>query len=607
MKKMLALVLSVVLLFGLLPMAIPVTAELSVDFKTATWNDGNLTLAWNQTETTGYAVSKVRLNGTQEMSIQSNTGRLSINASDFRPGQTAEVGFVADGTQTIEWVAVPTVSFSVKTGLDAYKSDNYIHIQAEDQFGNALPAGTRVTITLDDGVQKVPLTKLLDDNGAAIADVRNFVNFIDATISVEEATVGNITYLTSSVKVDMTAKDLTVQTKMTLSSVSGKVAATVVDESGAPLDGVPVVLDFGSNSGYKTVVTDANGVALFDIDAASTMKIVCRVGDWMEGHVTYKGCTATFAPATSSSTSSTTTTTTDETDEGSTTKTTASTTEGFGLITGVGTTMHPSGYEGYIAVDALFDTGVLDAFGLSEQDFRNRAQLLLKEDEYEDLLEDDAMLMLSIRYSDAKITKEQIRKSIKSNKDLSAFKDEQISVVTAVLSAQLLKSSGEVIPLELEDSEYLVRLPIPASMQSARAIAVAQCLEDGITKSIVTSMEDGYFEFPTDNLVELVVLGFSAEAAPKKDTNPLTVVFTILGVLLVLGAGAIVYFAAFHKSQQQEEDGVTDLYSDDPETAEQEDEGDIVVAPMEDEGDLPPVQYDLFEEDIVLPDLSDDQ
>lgn len=617
MKKMLALVLSIVMVLGMLPMVLSVSAAPTVTFS-ANWTGGNLTIEWDEATDAAYKAEKVRLNGETELEIAPIVRKVTVEAPDLRPEDKVEVGFTAlavEGetageTPALEWVSVPKVAFAVKTIVDAYKAGGYIHIKVTDEFGNNVPGGTKLDIALDDGTQSVGLSKFLDDNGTAIADVRNFVNFQTAKISLAAVIGADMTYLAGSTTVDMTVEDKTVQTQMTLSSVDGKIEATVTDEDGVGIEGVSVVLDFGSNAGYKTVTTDADGVAKFGVATAENVKIVCRVGDWTEKHITYKGCTATYAaPTTTTTTTTTTLGTTTTTTEASSTESSATmptTTTGFGVMTGVGTTGSASGHAGYVSVNAVFDTGVVEAFGLKDADFLNRAQLLIKQEDYDALVQDGAVLYLSVRHSAAVVTMDHIRAAIAEDYDLVSFKDDQISNVSAVLSAQLLSSTGELVSLVLNDSEYIVRLPIPKAMSEASLVAVAQQLGDGISEPIFATVKDGYFEFSTANLAELTFLGFTEEKQEVKNTYVVfTVIFIIIGVLLLVCAGLILYFAVIRKPKQEVEEEMTDLYSDDPEQVVTED-GDIVIAPMDDMGDLPPIQDDFFN-DIVMPSTEDEQ
>ncbi len=615
MKKCLALVLSVLLLVTMLPMVLSAGAAITADIS-AEWRDGTLTFNWDAASATGYTAKMAKIgNNELAVSVKGDDTATATVAEDCSKA-TIQLGFAdnENADTELEWVTVDKVKCYFDVQINAYKSNNQLNITVLDEFDNPVPAGQRLDITLSfaDGVAPdISLRSQTTENGTVQSSVSSYNNLSKATIEMAEFTVGNVTYAAQTAEADMSVQDQTIYTQMELTVANGKVIATVTDDAGNPIQGVSVVLDFGSMVDYDTQITDKEGKVSFDVATSSKAKIVCRVEDWSDKHITYKGCTATYSNTTSTTTTTkrpTTTTTT------TTTKRPTSqnnTTTSFDVIVGAGTTAYPSEYEDYIAVDAVFDTGVLQAFGVKESEFANRAQLLIKREEYDRWVgEEGAALMLSVRFSKVQVTDDQIQNVIKDDYELMSFTMDQISHVSAVLSAQLMTADGEMIALMLDNSEYIVRLPIPKNMKDATLIMVSQQLDGAISTPVGAAVKNGYFEFTTANLAELTFLGFVDETDTDNNYFIFTIIFIAIGALLLIGAGLILYFFVIRKpkdSQKTDDDTMTDLYSDDvPLEGTVTEDGDILIAPMEDEIDLPPQRADIFQNGIIIPDFSED-
>ena len=87
-----------------------------------------------------------------------------------------------------------------------------------------------------------------------------------------------------------------------------------------------------------------------------------------------------------------------------------------------------------------------------------------------------------------------------------------------------------------------------------------------------------------------------------------TIILVAVGLVLLIGAGLILYFCVLRKpktAKKNEKDEMTDLYSDDLPMMDGDinEDGEIVIAPMDDIVDLPPQK---FADGIVFPDFSED-
>lgn len=613
MKKCLALVMSMLLLATLLPLALPASAAITASVS-AEWRDGTLKFTWDAASTTGYTAKMAKIDENESAISVGQAGVATATVAHDCSKATIQLGFDSDtdaDEQVDEWVTVSNLRCYFAVEINAYKANNNLNITVLDEFDNAVPAGQNLNITLTFADNSTfPLLSQTAAGGTLQTSLSNYNNLAKASISIAEFTVGNVTYLAKTIEADMSVQDQTVYTQMKLKVKNGKIVAIVTDDAGQPMKGVSVVLDFGSTVDYDTQITDANGEAAFEVAASSKAKIVCRVGDWSDKHITYKGCTASYGGTTNTTTqtkrptTTTTTTTTTTGNQGNTTTT-------FDVIIGAGTTAYPSEYEDYVAVDATFDSGVLEVFGVKESEFANRAQLLIKREEYDRWIGEDAVaLMLSVRFSNVQVTDDQIQNVIKDDYDLMSFTPDQISHVSAALSAQLLTADGELVTLMLDNSEYIVRLPIPKSMKDATLIMVAQQLDGAISTPVGTALKNGYFEFTTANLAELTFLGFVENTEVDNHYFVFTIIFVAIGVLLLVGAGLILYFFVIRKPKNDvadADDTMTDLYSNDmPLEGEVAENGDILIAPMEGEIDLPPQRTDLFENGVIIPDFSED-
>ncbi len=346
-----------------------------------------------------------------------------------------------------------------------------------------------------------------------------------------------------------------VETRLIILEHNGKLAARLTDINGNPVPGVAVKIQIVST--ILNATTDDNGYATlrFDMPEKGTY-IHCSTQATIVDGVLYA------AAAASTGTLTGTVATTTQEQEIETNGTTAIPTYNRTnkVTTARKTTKAPTWYtyaattgmeESYISLGCSFDSGILSAFNTDETTFYNTVRLLLSPETYGKIIGDmKGTLLMTASASAAEVTDEQIAAALQGDVVLSHTNAKDVEHVVIDLALQIQSPTGKQTDVwSLAADSYVIQLPIPHSMRSAKAIAVAAVTENGISAPIYTTVsKDGFLRFDTTSPVgTIVLLGFknSLLAAFSGDSAILAIVFLVVG-LLCIGGAVLLYIYFFY-------------------------------------------------------------
>ena len=369
---------------------------------------------------------------------------------------------------------------------------------------------------------------------------------------------------------------------------NGTLTVKAVDANGAPV--VDYRVDLVLQGMPEIVYTEAGGVktSTFTVDEGKTATY--------EGAETYTDtviyeavakktitrpstATTTQAPTTTTVADTTTTTVTEETttatEETTTeqqaaapTDTTASTT---GIVKGNSTTAVE---DDAIAMNALTDTALLEGFGLTRQEFLSKARLLVSEDHYKKLVGRTGNTpLLSVRTSTANITPTMVQAALTNVSEFSGYSEDERQIFTFDLSLLMFSRAGKEVPVTAlpEDVIYTIQLPVPSSMKKLSAFAITVMDGDELMAPQKVDVKNGMFELQINSLEAYTLIGFGEEKEESAGgVSWRLTVLLIAGILLIAGAGVLLYFFVFRKPDEvtvaekpaeAHEDTDTDIYS----------------------------------------------
>ena len=598
MKKLLSVWLCLMLVLGALPLALP-TAAAPAFSVTGQWKNGLLTFAWDDQAAQGYLVADAKI-GEETFSVSA----CSVIVAKPDTTKAVQLGFRTASSEEIEWVSV-NVQYIFAMMIDAYKTNNKVIVTVTDEFDRSVPGGAKVHLTIGDST----ISSTLSDAGTASIPVAGFENVTYGTVVVDDFSVGNVTYaMYDAASVNLALEDMTIPLTMTLFEHNGKIAAQVHASNGEAVEDVEVSLTFGSNKRYEVARTDSEGIAYFNVDASTKTKVTCVINDFDVRNLHYIGCSKVYQSDSGPTTRATVPTTTASRKDDRPTSTT------YATFMGKGTTATDPAYPDYVVLDAIFDQGVLNAFGRREEDFRNNAKLLMKKSVYDSWIGADAVaILMTVSFSDTPVTDEEVQQVIDSTYELMSYQPSAVSRNVVVLGAKMRTAYGELVDLALDNAEYIIRLPIPKNMAANNLIAVSQRLNGTLSESVFASLRDDYLEISADNLAELVLMGVVGVAETKNNYFVFTLILVIVGVLLLIGAGLLLYFFVIRPAHDPDDeddpdpvtsltvttaripadDGVEDLYSDDPFVVIED--KDVVVPPIDDSDSI-----ELFGDSVII-------
>ncbi|HJD23333.1 MAG TPA: hypothetical protein H9694_04220 [Firmicutes bacterium] len=379
---------------------------------------------------------------------------------------------------------------------------------------------------------------------------------------------------------------------MTVRLSNNRVTAQLRDSHNRPVAGCPVNLLFDT-ARQETGTSDASGNVTFNTALPSdpSVQIMCTADNFTSNFIHYTGCTAslegyivttTTTTTTTQATTSTTTTTpsssseSSESESSSTASTTTVTT--YEMIQGAGTT---AVVGDQIAVNVSFDTQVAASFGCSTADFAARARLLLSESAYTSLVgQSGSVLMMQAETSSAEVTDAMISQAINGESAYSRFDAGKTLRVPVELSLHLINSAqgiDTVVPMPGE--EVTVQIPVPSAMndEDKYQLAVAFLDESGISRIVDATVEDGVLSFQTTSFSAIAVLGFETDgtAASRGGFPTISIILIIVGVLMLAGAGVLLYFFFLRKPAPEDPEQPDGDHSDGEGVPEDSGEDDV--------------------------------
>lgn len=392
-------------------------------------------------------------------------------------------------------------------------------------------------------------------------------------------TAGETTVATPRVTVTLTASF----------NADGTLTVKAVDANGVPVNGYEVSLVLQGMP--ETGRTNEQGVytSNFDVDEGKRASFE-GVATYTSSAI-YEACAKTTLtrPAATTTADATTTTVTVETTttasgETTTTVTEETTTEQQAAAptgTTASTTATVKGNsttaveDDSIAMNALTDTALLEGFGLSRQEFLSKARLLISKEDYQKLVGRTGNTpMLSVRTSALEITPTLVQAALSNVSEFSGYSEEERQVFTFDLSLLMLSRTGKDVPITAlpEDVIYTVQLPIPTAMKNASAFAITVMDGDKLMIPQKLEVKNGMFELKINSLEAYTLIGFGEE--DEENAGGMSwrlVVLLTAGILLIAGAGVLLYFFVFRKPEEVEKeeeskpetapDSDTDIYS----------------------------------------------
>ena len=371
----------------------------------------------------------------------------------------------------------------------------------------------------------------------------------------------------------------------------GKLTVKAVDATGTPAVGYTVSLVLQGMP--ETVSTNEQGVqtSAFTVDEGKTATF--EGVETPTASVIYEACakqtltrqataTTTDAPNTTTVAEETTTTVSGET----TTTVTEETTDQQAAVT-VGTTASTTATvkgnsttaveDGRIAMNALTDTALLEDFGFTRQEFLSKARLLVSEADYQLLVGRTGNIpMLSVRTSATAITPAMVHAALTNVSEFSSYAEDQRQLQTFDLSLLMISRNGNEVPVTAlpDDILYTVQLPIPTGMKDCAAYAITVMDGDNLMTPQKLEVKNGMFELTINSLEAYTLIGFGvAEDNGAGGMSWRLTVLLIAGILLIVGAGVLLYLFVFRKPDEtapavagdaqteSREDSDTDIFS----------------------------------------------
>ena len=528
MKKFTAVLVTVLLLIGLLTFGVSADG-FAFREESRTRTDDALLVTWNHAEATDDTeIEDILIGGVSKSFTMDETKAISVDLS-----------------------ALPAGEYSVV----------YEYVVGAEQ--KTATAGSLVI----EGEATVTLSAVINDDGTVTITAKNA-----AGLPVSDY-------------------DLTMTIGM-MSGITGKTDSRGLYTSYLPVDPGASVVYEGVSSSKNGVVYSAVAPATIVRPAPTTVTtttVATTTEPTEETTTTTEETTTTVETTTTTEVTTTTkkTTTTTKKDEEADAPTAAP--QGNATVAGAGTTSHK---DDKIALNVSTDQGILELFGCDFEEFSKKASLLLSEDDYNGLVgrASDNLLMLNMLSAEEQVSEAQIRKALAGISEFSLYTENERSWVTFDLSFLIMDREGNVIPVSAMpiDSTYVVQLPVPDSMKHCEMLAITLQDKKGLMTPMKVAVKNGSFKLEINSLESYTLIGFASENGNRAGGVSVWVVLLyVIGVLLIAGAGVILYFFVFRKPTQKKEE------ADEEETI---DDAPVIAVEIEDDGndifsgrtDMPP-------------------
>lgn len=465
----------------------------------------------------------------------------------------------ASGQTTVEYTPEEILGFEFEETSRNYNGESGSFSMEWNYNDPGNTKGARITAMIVAG-ETYSVRSSLFNRGRITATLPNDIPYGRSSLSYVFQVEGEEVVLPAEDLVRTGTTSVTIE----LSIEGGRIRAAVTDSMGNPVPGLPLTLTVGSTT-LPAQETGEDGTVTFTgvSSPAAGTQVRCDAAEMTTADgVTYLAATASLtvtedpgsaSPSTTTGSGSTSVETpppvttrrrTNATTKKNETTTTARTYE---TIRGAGTT---SVEDDNIVVNVTFDEGVVGQFGLNNSDFEGRARFLIPQETYAELMSgNNGTLMLTARYSPIQVTDQQISAAISNLSKYSLYHAESIERVTLNLALLFTGQDGtEMEVTSLPEAQYVVQLPVPASMQNVGLVAVAATSEESIATPVEVQVEDGYLRFTTRYLSTFTILGFTeADSSTISKTPTVALVLIIVGVLLLAGACLLMYFFVFRK------------------------------------------------------------
>lgn len=340
-----------------------------------------------------------------------------------------------------------------------------------------------------------------------------------------------------------------VNTLMQLESDGADIRAIVYDtEFKLPVVGAELTITVDGRE-YPAQKTNSDGRITFSgvLPTGKTVSVKCVLATQTIDTVTYNGQTGTkqftYTPDTGDTDTSNTTTSgvTLPTGSGDTTVT-------YPTVEGTLTTSATA--DGVVA-DVIIDSALLSQFGINDiSSFAAKAKLVIPTARYDQLSQQhNAAIYGRLATLNTTVESSMIAEAIDGHMTLKRADIETAVVLPFTFTLQAIGvRTDENIGADFTDTEYTITLPIPPSMSAAKAFAVALAGSNGLYDLQAVTAENGCVTFEVDSLDHYVLIGFEnvsnvIAAEEEEEGNPLSgliIVLYVVGVLLILGAAALI-------------------------------------------------------------------
>ena len=408
-----------------------------------------------------------------------------------------------------------------------------------------------------------------------------------------------------------------VNTLMQLESDGADIRAIVYDtEFKLPVVGAELTITVDGRE-YPAQKTNSDGRITFSgvLPTGKTVSVKCVLATQTIDTVTYNGQTGTkkftYTPDANDSDTSTTTTTgvTLPTGDGDTAVT-------YPTLEGALTT---SAAADGVAADFIIDSALLTKFGVSDVNaFAGKAKVVIPSARYDQLSQlHKAAIYGRLATLNTTVESDKIAEAINGHMTLKRANVETAVVLPFTFTLQAVGvRTDENIDADFTNTEYVVTLPIPASMSTAEVFAVALAGANGLYDLQSLTAENGCITFKANSLDHYVLIGFDyvsgmTAVEEEEESNPLTglvVVLYVVGVLLILGAVALIVwpFVRDRFFPVVEEDDSVLIYGAEPEEEEPADDLPPVFIPpvVDDFPGVPPIDGDPAS-DVTLGDFDE--
>lgn len=215
--------------------------------------------------------------------------------------------------------------------------------------------------------------------------------------------------------------------------------------------------------------------------------------------------------------------------------------------------------NGMVAANALTDTALLESFGMTRQEFLTKARLLVSEADYQLLVGRTGNIpMLNVRTSTTEITLGMLQSALTNVSDFSSYAEDQRQMQTFDLSLLMFSRTGKEVPVTaLPDGViYTIQLPIPTAMKKCTAFAITVMDGDELMAPQKLEVKNGMFELKINSLEAYTLIGFGEENQETAGGFSWRLIaLLIAGILLIAGAGVLLYFFVFRKPDEIDEFG----------------------------------------------------